>query len=97
MPCNAGSAGRARPDRQRVDPANARAVLAAAGAGPADVVRLHNHVVNHTPDKLGIVAPQRAAFCGDALPAANTWIGGQALAMPEFLIEIEMEATAALP
>jgi enamine deaminase RidA (YjgF/YER057c/UK114 family) len=41
------------------------------------------------------VVPALADFWGDVTPAANTWIGVQALALPEFLIEIE--ATAALP
>ena len=74
--------------------ANLREVLAAAGATPADIVRLRTYVVNHSPDKLGPVTAEIAAFYGDALPAANTFIGVQALALPDFLIEIE--ATAAL-
>lgn len=73
---------------------NLREVLAAAGATPADIVRLRTYVVDHSPDKLGPVTAEIAAFYGDALPAANTFIGVQALALPEFLIEIE--ATAAL-
>ncbi len=75
--------------------ANLKAVLASCGATPADLVRIRTYVVNHTPDKLGIVAPEIGAFYGDTVPAANTWLGVQALAMPEFLIEVE--ATAVLP
>jgi len=75
--------------------ANLRDVLASEGATPADLVRIRTYVVNHTPDKLGPVAGELMAFYGDAVPAPNTWIGVQALAMPEFLIEIE--ATAELP
>ena len=75
--------------------ANLKEVLAAAGATPADVVRLRTYVVNHTPDKLGPICAEIAAFYGDALPAANTFLGVQALALPDFLIEIE--ADAALP
>lgn len=74
---------------------NLKAVLADAGAGPEHVVRLRTYVVDHTPELLGVVTPEIMAFYGDAVPAANTWIGVQALAMPDFLIEIE--ATAALP
>lgn len=74
--------------------ANLKAVLAEAGATPADVVRLRTYVVNHTPDKLQPVTEEIMAFYDGAVPAANTWIGVQSLAMPEFLIEIE--ATAAL-
>lgn len=75
--------------------ANLTLVLAAAGATPADVVRLRTYVVDHTPDKLGVVTPEVMAFYGEALPAPNTFIGVAALALPDFLIEIE--ATAALP
>ncbi len=64
-------------------------MLAEVGATPADVVRLRTYVVNHSPEKLGPVTAEIAAFYGDALPAANTFIGVQALALPDFLVEIE--------
>lgn len=69
-------------------------VLAAAGAAPADVVMLRVLVVDHTPDKLEPITRAIQDFFGDALPAANTLIGVQALALPDLLIEIE--ATAVL-
>ena len=75
--------------------ANLRDVLASEGAGPADLVRLRAYIVNHSPEKIGPFAGEMMAFYGDILPAPNTLIGVQALAMPEFLIEIE--ATAVLP
>ena len=71
-----------------------RTVLASAGAKPADVVRVRTYVVNHTPDKLGVVLPELVAFFGADAPPPNTFIGVAALALPDFLIEIE--ATAAL-
>ncbi|WP_439533771.1 RidA family protein [Polymorphobacter sp.] len=74
--------------------ANLRAVLEAAGATPADIVRLRTYVVDHSPDKLGPVLGEVAAFFGDTMPSPNTFIGVAALALPDFLIEIE--ATAAL-
>ena len=74
--------------------ANLKAVLADQGLDPSDLVRIRTYVVDHNPEKLGPVAGELMAFYGDAMPAANTWIGVQALAMPEFLIEIE--GTAAL-
>lgn len=73
---------------------NLRTVLDAAGATPAHVVRIRTYVVDHSPDKLGPVLAELTAFFG-AAPPANTFIGVAALALPEFLIEIE--ATAALP
>ncbi|NJM84303.1 MAG: RidA family protein [Tabrizicola sp.] len=69
--------------------ANLRAVLASQGAGPADLLRLRTYVVGHRPDKIGIVAAEMMAFYGDAVPAPNTWIGVETLALPEFLIEVE--------
>ena len=69
--------------------ANLGAVLAAAGATPADIVRLRTYVVNHTPDKLGVVLGEIGAFYGEATPAPNSFIGVAALALPDFLIEIE--------
>jgi len=74
--------------------ANIRAVLAAAGASPADIVRLRTYVVGHSPDKLGPVLGEIGQFYGNAVPASNTFIGVQALALPDFLVEIE--ATAAV-
>jgi enamine deaminase RidA (YjgF/YER057c/UK114 family) len=71
---------------------NLKAVLAAAGAAPKDVARLRTYIVDHTPDKLMTIAPAMAAFYGDVLPAANTVVGVQALALPGFLIEIEATA-----
>lgn len=72
--------------------ANIRAVLAAAGASPADILGLRTYVVNHSPDKLGPVLGEIAQFYGEATPAPNTFIGVSTLALPEFLIEIEATA-----
>ncbi len=69
--------------------ANLRAVLATAGATPADIVRLRTYVVDHTPDKLGVVLPEIGAFYEGATPAPNTFLGVAALALPDFLVEIE--------
>jgi enamine deaminase RidA (YjgF/YER057c/UK114 family) len=71
---------------------NLREVLAAAGATPADIVRLRTYVVNHSPDKLGTVLGEIGAFYAGAVPAANTFLGVQALALPDFLVEIEATA-----
>lgn len=72
--------------------ANLKTVLVEAGAGVEDIVRLRTYVVNHTPDCLGPVGAALAEFYGDVMPAANTWIGVQALALPDFLIEVEATA-----
>ena len=67
-------------------------VLAHEGASPADVVRIRTYVVDHSPDKLPTIGGAIAAFFGDVPPPANTLIGVQSLALPEFLIEIEATA-----
>ena len=59
------------------------------------LVRIRTYVVNHTPDKLGPVGEAMMEFWGETLPAPNTWIGVPALALPEFLVEIE--GTAVFP
>ncbi len=74
---------------------NLRVVLAEAKATPADVVRMRTYVVDHRPEYLEPVGMAIADFYGDSEPAANTWIGVQCLAMPEFLIEIEVTAEIA--
>ena len=72
--------------------ANLKAVLDEAGATVADLVRVRTYVVNHSPDKLGAVLGEMGAFYGDAVPPPNTFIGVQALALPDFLVEIEAVA-----
>lgn len=88
-----GSGDYAAQTRQAL--ANLATVLRSAGCTPADVIRLRTYVVNHSPDKLGMILAEIAAFYGDATPAPNTFIGVAALALPDFLVEIE--AIAALP
>lgn len=62
--------------------------LAAAGASLQDVVSMRIYIL---ASELGHTAPIREAlleiFPGD--PPATTWIGVQALANPDFLVEIE--------
>jgi enamine deaminase RidA (YjgF/YER057c/UK114 family) len=72
--------------------ANLTEVLASCGASVGNVVRLRTYVVDYSPDKLEILGPAFGAFYGDVTPAANTLLGVQALAMPDFLIEIEAMA-----
>ena len=75
--------------------ANLTTVLREAGCTPANVTRLRTYVVDHSPDKLGPILGEIGAFYGGATPAPNTFIGVAALALPDFLVEIE--AIAAVP
>lgn len=74
--------------------ANLRAVLAEAGATPANIIRLRTYVVDHDPSKIEPVMGEVMKFYGGETPAPNSFIGVQSLALPDFLVEIE--ATAAL-
>lgn len=72
---------------------NLKEVLREAGAKPADVVRLRTYVVNHSPENLAGICALISEFYEGAEPAANTFIGVQTLALPDFLIEIEATAS----
>jgi enamine deaminase RidA (YjgF/YER057c/UK114 family) len=67
---------------------NIKAALEAVGAQPTDIVKITTFVVNHRPEFLPIIADARRQELGDVRPA-STLIGVQALARPEFLVEIE--------
>ena len=86
---------------------NVKTALAAGGATLQDVVRLDIYVVDYSVDKVGAVGsalgrpgftltsgPGSALgrfFDPDHLPA-NTLLGIQALALPEFLVEVTATA-----
>ena len=74
--------------------ANLKEVLASAGAEVRDIIQLRTYVVNLNPALLEPIGRSIGEFYGGSAPAANTLIGVQSLALPEFLIEIE--ATAVL-
>jgi enamine deaminase RidA (YjgF/YER057c/UK114 family) len=63
--------------------------LAAAGAGYADIVKLTVYVVNYRPEHRIEIGQARSPFFAGGSPPASTLVGVQALAMPEFLVEIE--------
>ena len=68
---------------------NIATCLAAAGASFADIVKMTTYVVSYKPDDRLIVAAARAKYLPADRPPASTLVGVQALARPEFLIEIE--------
>ncbi|NKB36809.1 MAG: RidA family protein [Gammaproteobacteria bacterium] len=66
--------------------------LAEAGATMQDVCRLTIYIVDYHPGLLDTIAAELGkAFDKDSLPA-NTLLGIQALAVPEFLVEVEATA-----
>src|SRR4051812_10783475 len=91
--CNVAAGDLAAQTRQAL--ANLKTVLESCGATTADVVRLRTYVVDHTPDKLGVIVPELGAFYEGGVPAPNTVVGVAALALPDFLIEFEAVAAIA--
>lgn len=71
---------------------NIKSALAAAGATIQDVVRLEIYVVDYNPDKIPAIDAAMSRYFGPGHLPANTLLGIQALAMPEFLIEITATA-----
>ena len=56
------------------------------------VVRIRTYIVNLTTDKLAVISEEMNKFFEDLPPRPNTLIGVTALALPEFLVEIEATA-----
>jgi len=68
---------------------NVGLALAAAGAGFGDVVKITTYVVNYKPEHRAIIGKARAPFFAKGTPPASTLVGVSALALPEWLVEIE--------
>jgi enamine deaminase RidA (YjgF/YER057c/UK114 family) len=68
---------------------NLVAALAAAGASPADVVKVNTYVVNYKPADYPIIREARARIFQGPNPPASTLVGVQALALEDLLIEVE--------
>lgn len=63
--------------------------LAAAGAGYEHVVKITTYVVGYKPEMRAIIGKARSPFFAKGPPPASTLVGVQALAAPDWLIEIE--------
>lgn len=68
---------------------NVGLALAAAGTGFDDVVKITTYVVNYKPEHRAVIGQARAPFFAGRTPPASTLVGVSALAMPEWLVEIE--------
>ena len=73
---------------------NVQAAIEVTGGTLKDIVFLRIYIVNYQPENAETVSVALREFFSSANPPASTWIGVSALAVPEFLIEIE--ATAVL-
>jgi enamine deaminase RidA (YjgF/YER057c/UK114 family) len=73
---------------------NMRTALEAAGATIADVAKVTWYIVGYSSELLPDLAAARREVFGDHVPA-STLVGVQALAQPEYLVEVE--AIAVIP
>jgi enamine deaminase RidA (YjgF/YER057c/UK114 family) len=71
---------------------NLERALAAAGASFTDVVKITTYVVDYKPEMRAVVSKARSPFFAGREPPASTLVGVSALALPEWLIEIEAVA-----
>jgi enamine deaminase RidA (YjgF/YER057c/UK114 family) len=62
--------------------------LAAAGAGLRQVAKITIYVVHHRPEYLPVMEEARQGLFGDHKPA-DTVVGVETLAQPEYLIEVD--------
>lgn len=73
---------------------NVQAAIEATGGTLKDIASLRIYIVNYEPENAQAISIALREFFSSTNPPASTWIGVSALAVPEFLIEIE--ATAVL-
>lgn len=71
---------------------NLKTALAAVDATFDDVVKLTTLIVNYKPEDRATIREVRSQYLDAKQPPASTLIGVQALALPEWLIEIEAVA-----
>lgn len=74
---------------------NLRYCLRFAGASFEDIVKMTTYVVNYKPSDIDIVREVRKGYLSKENPPASTLVGVQALAHPQYMIEIE--AIAVIP
>jgi enamine deaminase RidA (YjgF/YER057c/UK114 family) len=73
---------------------NVGLALNGAGVNYADVVKITMFVVNYRPEHRAVLGRARAHFFSEGAPPASTLLGVAALAVPEWLVEIEAVAVA---
>jgi enamine deaminase RidA (YjgF/YER057c/UK114 family) len=73
---------------------NVGLALNAAGARYAGIVKITTYVVNYKPEYRAIIGKARAPFFANGTPPASTLVGVAALALSEWLVEIEAIAVA---
>jgi enamine deaminase RidA (YjgF/YER057c/UK114 family) len=74
---------------------NVAHALQAAGATVADITAVRVYMVDYRPEFIDVLLPEFERFYAGTPPPASTWVGVQALALPELKIEIEAQAVIA--
>ncbi|MGA9239255.1 RidA family protein [Robiginitalea sp.] len=67
-------------------------LLKGSGANMKDVVKMNTYIVDYGPYSLDVFRSVRKELLGDSEMPASTLVGVEALALPEWLIEIEAVA-----
>lgn len=68
---------------------NVEKALVAAGATRGDVTSLRIFIVDYDMEKLPVIGEELVKFFGEDNLPANTLLGISALALPDFMVEIE--------
>lgn len=67
-------------------------LLASEGATYSDLVKINTYIVDYQPEDLDVFRGVRQDIFGSEITPASTLVGVSALALPEWLIEIDAEA-----
>lgn len=68
---------------------NLKTALAAAGGSWNDVVKINWYIVGYKAEMLPVLREVRGKYASATNPPASTLVGVEALANPDFLIEVE--------
>jgi enamine deaminase RidA (YjgF/YER057c/UK114 family) len=71
---------------------NVRLAIEAAGGTLADLTMMRTFIVDYRPEFVEQLLPLYLDLFADTEPPAQTWLGVQALALPDLKIEIEAQA-----
>ena len=68
------------------------AVLAAAGAGWGDIVKMNSYMVNLNTENVAMFRETRSGYLKPGQMPASTLVGVTSLVQPELLLEVEVVA-----
>lgn len=71
---------------------NLKSQLAKHGADFVNIVKMNTYIVNYQPGDLAVFRGVRQEIFGNEIAPASTLVGVQALALPQWLIEIDAVA-----